>query len=156
MSSQLPPLLQYNKKSPPTIYSCSGTPNEHANSCDGSCEQKEMTEREVNLHNAIIFALRDGINIVGIPASMQAVGIPGVLVEILELDLRVAAIIRFLTEIDARAEDRLNELYQEIKTAKLDAVRESKKQAERAQRTAIAVAKRDGSIFGPDGKSRLN
>lgn len=144
-------LLQYDRKHPPVVNACSGSPIEHKPGCDGECGGEEMNELQVELWNELVMCHREGMAIQGVPTSLTHVA-NGFAVEVLELDLRVTAMIEYFKQsFGIEAAEKMNEIYARIK---IDKLRMARKQF-KMQKLRPGPMQPPG-IFGPDGHTRLN
>lgn len=124
--------------------------DEHNDECDGLCGTVAADNTLVDLHNEVIEWNKRGMTIQGLPTPFEGGPFPGVRVEILEVEMRLAGLIKYLEEAEDFEFDveRASECYREVFFEKLASVRKMFDKAKAADDITVARTK----LLGPNGE----
>lgn len=149
----IPDDLVWDAENPPHIFSCSQDVNHHPQ-CNGSCEEVQLdSELQVDLLNIARAFARLGMSFLGVPVSIQnAIPVPGVSVELLDLLCWNEAIKEILQEQFGVEEFEFQERFRKVKYSILKSVYDQHARQIKEQRTRDMLGINKPPLLGPNGQ----
>lgn len=130
-----------------TFYKCTRA-TKHNDECDGNCGEYELTETDKELYYEIKRWELSGLRFEGIPSVLKDGPFNGVIVDALEVLLRIQALCNLLIEKEVMTEDEYRDALQAQALKRMTTIRENREKQLAKEKLLIAQSK----LLGPDGK----